>query len=292
MRRKLIPAFLFFFLLAAPAAAQRTVVTGTVTDPNGIPYAGGSISATLSLPLGASGATLNGVQISGTSPRTSLDSNGAFLFQLPDNNVVVPAGTRWVFSVSSTGVLPPVGFGPRSFVSGSILITGASQDISATLSALAPALTRITATVPAGSAGSVQLNIAGALGSLGGLFVSGTELVCHVQLGCSDILSGKYSTLSPCNTNSNPGVCGFSSAGTQIVIAATTTGTVNTTAVTSTSQILLTRNDGATIGSTCNTATVAGEIKETSRVAGTSFTFSVQTAPVATGYCISWLIVN
>lgn len=132
--------------IAAPAAAQRTVVTGTVTDPNGLPYSGGTISAQLTLPVGASGATLNGVQISGTSPATSLDANGSFLFQLPDNNVVLPAGTKWTFSVAiAPGVPPPMGFGPRAFVAGPITITGASQDVSATLSAAAPALSRIVA---------------------------------------------------------------------------------------------------------------------------------------------------
>lgn len=152
--RKLFLSVLFFVALAAPALAQRTVVSGTVTDANGIPWAGGTLQAALSLPVGASGAILNGVQIGGTTQRVTLDSSGSFLMQLPDNAVVQctnAAGqiiacapqTQWTFFVNiSPGVTPPFGNGPQTFPV-TMTITGASQNISATLSAAAPSLLKI-----------------------------------------------------------------------------------------------------------------------------------------------------
>src|SRR5216684_6495435 len=124
MRKFFLSAAAILFL-ALPAIAQRTVVSGTVTDASLLPYAGGSLVATLSLPVGASGAILNGVQISGATQRVTLDNTGSFLMQLPDNALVQctnAAGqiiacapqTKWTFSVTlSPGVVPPVGTGPQ-----------------------------------------------------------------------------------------------------------------------------------------------------------------------------------
>src|SRR5690348_7809125 len=133
-------------LASRPAAAQFTQVTGTVTDPNGIPYTaigGGSIAATLIVP-GNQSPTVNGASINGVMSPVGLDSNGHFAIQLADNNVILPAGTQWQFQVQeSPGEAPPWGFGPITFKV-TLTITGASQDISANLSAAAPALTRVT----------------------------------------------------------------------------------------------------------------------------------------------------
>ncbi len=127
------------FLFAVPALAQRTVVSGTVKDVNGVAYAGGTIQALLSLPVGVSGATLNGAQIAGTTPRVTLDNTGSFLMQLPDNAVVQPGGTQWTFNVNiSPGAPPPLGTGPQT-CSATLTITGASQSVSASFSAC-PAL--------------------------------------------------------------------------------------------------------------------------------------------------------
>jgi len=129
-KQTLVAAVATFFLAALPATAQRTLVSGTVKDTQGVPYAGGSMVASLSLPVGASGATLNGVQISGTTQRVTLDNNGAFLMQLPDNTIVQPPGTQWTFAVTeSPGVLPPAGTGPQT-CNTTVTISGSSQDIS------------------------------------------------------------------------------------------------------------------------------------------------------------------
>lgn len=129
MKRAL--AFVLFALAAASSAfgQGRTVVSGTVTDTNGVPYVGGTLVVTLTLPVGAGGATLNGVQITGATQRVTLDSAGSFLMQLPDNTVVQPPGTQWIFNVNiSPGVAPPIGTGPQN-CSTTLTISGASQNL-------------------------------------------------------------------------------------------------------------------------------------------------------------------
>jgi len=108
------------------------------------------------------------------------------------------------------------------------------------------------------------------------------------------INSFKFTTIGNCSSSASPAVCSSSAAGSVVVAAAATTVTVNTTAVTANSQILLTRDDslGTKLSVTCNTATVMGEAKVSARVAGTSFTITVQTAPATNPGCFSYSIVN
>jgi hypothetical protein len=142
-------------LAIAPAArAQLTAVSGTVIDPNGIPYAGATIKAQLTSP--GSTLTINNqaqcagggfgsapcqMPIQGTAGPIALGANGAFSFNLPDNVQVRPVNTQWIFTVNiSPGILPPAGTGPQTCTA-TITITGASQDISSNLSC--PALVQI-----------------------------------------------------------------------------------------------------------------------------------------------------
>jgi len=97
--------------------------------------------ATLTLPLGFSGAYLNGVQITGATQRVTLDNSGSFLMQLADNSLVQcsnPQGnlvtcvplTQWTFSITeSPGVAPPIGTGPQ-VCTATLTITGAQQIVS------------------------------------------------------------------------------------------------------------------------------------------------------------------
>jgi len=130
-------------LVAASSAAGqgRTVVSATIVDPGTLPYAGASLTATLTTPVGTAGAYLNGVQIAGTVGPVQLDGTGSFLLNLADNTLVrcaTPAGTivacvpqtQWAFAVTlSPGVGPPFGFGPQT-CSATVTITGAAQNIS------------------------------------------------------------------------------------------------------------------------------------------------------------------
>jgi hypothetical protein len=151
----ILKRLLFLFLVfAVPAFAQRTVVSGTVTDVNALPYSGASLTITLSLPTGAIGAYLGGAQIAGTVGPVKLDNSGSFIVQLPDNTLIQCANTvgqivacapqtTWAFAVTlSPGVAPPVGTGAQT-CSATLTITGASQSVSGSFSAC-PALTRST----------------------------------------------------------------------------------------------------------------------------------------------------
>jgi len=142
--------WLCVLLAALPAAAQFTSVTGTVTDPNGIPYAYGTISATI---ISSGTPTLNGFPYTPPSQPAGLNSLGSFVMQLADNTVLQPGGSQWKFTVCSGAgtVNPAIGKGSVCFTAGPITISGFSQSISATLNAAALALT-----VPIGGGGGVS----------------------------------------------------------------------------------------------------------------------------------------
>jgi hypothetical protein len=143
MRAKFICGLILLassLLLPASSSAQFTLVSGTVTDPNGIVYANGTINATLITPGGGPGATLNGASFNQYPGPFQMDGTGSFIFRLPDNNVVQPPGTQWKFTVNiAPGILPPAGTGPQSF-SVTLTITGSIQSITSNLNALAPKL--------------------------------------------------------------------------------------------------------------------------------------------------------
>lgn len=132
-----------FLPLTPMAAAQFTTVTGTVIDPNSLPYAGGTISATL---VTSASPTLNGLAYTPPTQPTGLNQAGFFTIRLADNTVLLPAATQWKFIVCSAigTVNPAIGKGSVCFSAGPITISGASQDISATLNAAALALTLLT----------------------------------------------------------------------------------------------------------------------------------------------------
>lgn len=136
-----LPRFLLAqLLLVAPMAAQNfTTVTGTVTDPNGVPYANGTVSAQL-ITAGVT-PTLGGSSFSMSAGPTPLSGTGSFLMQLASNTAMVPSTLKWKFTVCSAGgtIQPAGGTGPQCFTA-LITITGAAQSVSAALSAVAPAL--------------------------------------------------------------------------------------------------------------------------------------------------------
>jgi hypothetical protein len=161
--------FLFsIFLFPFSAFAQTpTVVTGTITDPNGLPYSFANISAQL-VPSTASPTVLVNGQpsvIFGFRPTTT-DANGNFSMSLFCNSagggcsVISPGGSQWQFTVSTNGIQPPIGTGPQAF-SVTLTITGVSQNISTNLNAAATALSNVSSTsrfsgAPTGSCGAVQ----------------------------------------------------------------------------------------------------------------------------------------
>ena len=126
-------------LVPFPARAQNiTTVSATIVDPNGLPYSGASVQAQL-VPTGIT-PTLNGQQVASFT-RATADVTGTFNMNLASNAIILPGGTQWQFTVNiSPGIPPPAGTGPQSFVV-TLTISGATQNISSNLNAVAPALT-------------------------------------------------------------------------------------------------------------------------------------------------------
>jgi len=157
MRRATFFGFLLIAVLIAPMAFAQTptVVSGTITDPNGLPYSYARVSAQL-IPTTATPTIQVGgipVQIGGQNNATT-DASGSFSMNLFCNSagggcsVISPSGTLWQFTVTlAPGIPPPAGTGPQSF-SATLTISGASQNISANLNAAAKPLS--AATTPAG----------------------------------------------------------------------------------------------------------------------------------------------
>ncbi len=145
-------------------AQSRTAVSGTILDPQGIPYANSSVSIKLT-PASSGNPKVAGVVISSTA-LASTNITGAFQINLYPNASISPGGTQWQFTVCNKGgIAPPLGTGGKCFVV-TITIAGSSQDVSATLSASAPAQLSVallsattvsfTSTTPYSSASSFQ----------------------------------------------------------------------------------------------------------------------------------------
>ena len=143
MKRLLLLIFLVStFLVSSSAWAQFTSVSGTVTDPNGIPYSYGTIASVI--------VSTNTPKFTSTSQpyiqptqATGLDVNGKFLVRLADNTALTPGSSTWTFTVcSGVGtVQPALGLGPVCFTVTGVTISGSSQNISTTLNNAAKALT-------------------------------------------------------------------------------------------------------------------------------------------------------
>jgi hypothetical protein len=142
-------AFLFCLFCAPSSLAQcaYTTVSGTILDPNNIPYAGAAIVANL-VPAPPGQPLCSGQPFSGTIT-TRADNNGTFAILLPPNASITPASTQWAITVNlSPGVAPPLGFGPISFTY-TFTASGSTQSISSGISAASVAIAR----TPSGGSG-------------------------------------------------------------------------------------------------------------------------------------------
>jgi hypothetical protein len=193
MTRSIFNRFLLcalLLLLATPLWAQFTLVSGTITDPNGLPYAGGLIAPTL-VSSGTPKFTATNQPYTPPTQATGLSPAGSFQVQLADVTQLSPGGSTWSFTVTcGTGcVQPSGGKGSVSFTITGITISGATQNISAQLQAAAPTLstgggggggTFPTAGNASFSAGSVT--ITALLGFFNPAFVTGQTISVA---GCS-----------------------------------------------------------------------------------------------------------
>lgn len=233
--RRIAYVFAILTLLAAPAvwAQATTAVTGTITDPNGLPYSGANINVQLA-PAPSGAATCGGSTLQ-TLGHTTASATGFFQINLCPNASITPAGSQWQFNVQEPGVQPPIGTGPQSF---RVLITisGASQSVSAALSAVAPALSQLTG----GGAGVSSLNAL-----TGAVTLAGSSSVTITPSGNTLTFTSTSSTTPGAPTNSiqfnNAGAFGGNAGliydptglltGSSVVLKAPTFGTPPATAV-------------------------------------------------------------
>jgi hypothetical protein len=166
-----------------------TTVSGVIVDPNGIPWAGGTITAQLVTP-GGTAPTLNGVSFTATNASGLLGPGGTFSFRLGDNGVILPPGTKWQFTVSiSPGVLPPAGKGPQSFSVTTPINCGTNTPATCTANAIVitatlapvPALAFAGGGTPGGSPGQIQFNNAGSFGGSPLAFTARSSTTCTLS---------------------------------------------------------------------------------------------------------------
>lgn len=126
--------------------------------------------------------------------------------------------------------------------------------------------------------------LSGADGSLGLTNLAGT-VGANVNLGA-------ITTFTNCSSSAAPAVCGAAAAGSVVIAAAGTTVTVNTTAVTANSQIMLMYDAslGTRLSVTCN-ATEPALYGVTARTPATSFTITASVS-VTNPICFSYIIIN
>ena len=138
-------ALLVLLYCSTPVNAQNTtVVTGTITDSNGIPYANATVQAQL-LPTGVTptepppcnGQSATNCTVSAYQ-RGTANAAGVFSMTLASNAVLSPGGTTWQITVTETGTPPPLGTGPQS-CSATVSVSGASQSLTSSFNAC-PAL--------------------------------------------------------------------------------------------------------------------------------------------------------
>jgi hypothetical protein len=105
--------------------------------------------------------------------------------------------------------------------------------------------------------------------------------------------ASKYQSSTNCSSSASPAVCASASMGTVNIAAAATTITVNTTAVTANSEIMVVEDSslGSKLGVTCNT-TIARTYAVTARTAATSFVITASAAPVTNPACLSYWVMN
>jgi hypothetical protein len=147
LMRGILGLGLLLSMVATARAQTITTVSGTVVDPNGNPWSG----ATLTISISATATPTITPCITAPScpvimpPAITLSPTGAFTQALVANGSILPVSSTYTFCLSFPGQLFPlvpfpIGTGPQSFCSTGNTISGASQSLSATLSALAPAI--------------------------------------------------------------------------------------------------------------------------------------------------------
>lgn len=141
MRRKILCglAFLALCLCASVASAQTiTTVTGTITDPQGISFAGGQVTIIVVSPSAGVSPTVTATGVPLLQPQVvQLSSSGSFSVGVVANASISPASTTYTIRACPAALAPPIGSSTQNCITATgVTISGASQDVSATLNAL------------------------------------------------------------------------------------------------------------------------------------------------------------
>lgn len=104
-----------------------------------------------------------------------------------------------------------------------------------------------------------------------------------------------FSTSSNCASDAAPAVCGSAAAGHFVIAASATSVTVNSTAVTANSEILIDEDQSVgtlfTPNITCNTGITSLPVVS-ARTAGTSFTVTISAGLSTNPVCYGFTIIN
>jgi hypothetical protein len=122
-------------------------------------------------------------------------------------------------------------------------------------------------------------------GHYGSMNFSGVGLAINVPFQAAS-----YQTQYNCSSSASPAVCGSAAAGVVQVAMSGTTLTVNTTAVTSTSEVFFTYSQIACSAPTNDASLLQPRL--TALVAGTSFTLKLPVAPTGNPACVQYHVVN
>ena len=103
---------------------------------------------------------------------------------------------------------------------------------------------------------------------------------------------GAFSTLTNCTSSTSPAVCATAPEGAAVIATGETSVVVNTTAVTANSNISLTFDSSLSsrLGVSCNK--IFSQPYVTARIAGTSFSVTVGSAPSSNPLCFTYRIGN
>src|SRR5260370_8465963 len=115
MRKIFLAACLFLFVGSLAQAQTPTLVSGTITDTNGVPYSFAKVSAQLIPSTASPTIIVNGIpaQIGGQQ-NANADVNGVFTMNLFCNtagggcSVISPSGTQWQITVTKNPSPPPL----------------------------------------------------------------------------------------------------------------------------------------------------------------------------------------
>ena len=99
-------------------------------------------------------------------------------------------------------------------------------------------------------------------------------------------------TATNCSSTASPAVCGSATGGFSKVAAAGTSIVVNTTAVTSVSEIFVNYDNSQSGCTAPANPTLIMPAYISARTAGTSFTITMPVAPTTNAQCIDWHIIN